>query len=301
MSFIKRILLFLLTNLAIVVMLSLIFSIFNIQPYLTPHGIEYRSLLIYAAVIGFTGSFISLLLSKTMAKWMTKVQVITQPKDTHEERLLHVVGSISQKLNIGMPEVGIYPSLEVNAFATGWNKNHALVAVSEGLLKEMDPDEIEGVLAHEMAHVANGDMVTMTLIQGVVNTFVIFAARVAAYAVQGALSRGDGDTGRAVGGISYFITAIIFEIIFSILASSIVFWFSRRREFAADLGGAQFVGKRKMIAGLRKLQQLTNRIDTSNKTLATMKITDRSRFARVFSSHPPLEVRIARLDAAAVS
>ena len=222
MAFIKRIFFFLLVNIAVIAMLSLVLSIFNVQPYLTPYGLNYESLLIYAAVIGFTGSFISLFLSKFMAKKMTRMQVITQPKDNQEAHLIHVVQNIAQQLGIGMPEVGIYPSSEVNAFATGWNRNKALVAVSKGLLREISQDEVEGVLAHEMAHVANGDMITMTLIQGIVNTFVIFAARVVAYGVQIALSRGDRDSGSAVGGFAYYLTAILFEIIFSILASTIV-------------------------------------------------------------------------------
>ena len=300
MAFLKRIFFFLLVNTAVIAVMSLILSIFNVQPYLTPYGLNYQSLLIFAALFGFTGSFISLFLSKFMAKWMTKVKVIDQPKGNQEAHLIHIVENIAQQLNIGRPDVGIYPSSEVNAFATGWNKNKALVAVSEGLLRERDQNEIEGVLAHEMAHIANGDMITMTLIQGVVNTFVIFAARIVAYVIQIALSRGDQDSGAAVGGFAYHLTAILFEIVFSILASTIVFWVSRRREFAADRGGAKFVGKSKMIAALQKLQTLTHKIDSRQKSLATMKIADRKGWSRAFSSHPPMEERIAALQKAQI-
>ena len=229
---------------------------------------------------------------------MMGVKVIKHPGDHEESKLVEIISRLAQQGGFKMPEVGIYDSPEVNAFATGWGRNHSLVAVSAGLLHEMDDSEIEGVLAHDMAHVANGDMVTMTLIQGVVNTFVIFAARVAAYAVQTAMSRDN----EAVGGLAYWITSIVFEIIFGVLASTIVFWFSRRREFAADYGAAQFVGKQKMIAALKRLQQLTNKIDPSQKSLATMKISDRpSSFMAIFSTHPRLEQRIEALQKAMIS
>ncbi len=298
MSFIKRIFFFILVNVAVIAILMTITSVFGIEPYLTPYGLNLTSLAIYAAIIGFTGSFISLFLSKWMAKTMMGVKVIKHPGNHEESKLVEIISRLAQQGGFTMPEVGIYNSPEVNAFATGWGKNHSLVAVSAGLLQEMDANEIEGVLAHEMSHVANGDMVTMTLIQGVVNTFVIFAARAAAYAVQTAL----GKDNEAVGGLSYWITSIIFEIIFGILASTIVFWFSRRREFAADYGAAQFVGKQKMIAALKRLQQLTDRIDPSQKSLATMKISDRpSGFMALFSTHPRLEQRIEALQKAMVS
>ncbi len=298
MSFFKRIFFFLLVNLAVIAVLMTITTIFGIEPYLTPYGLNLTSLLIYAAIIGFTGSFISLLLSKWMAKKMMGVQVIDQPSNTDESKLIEIISRLAQQGNFKMPEVGIYDSPEVNAFATGATKNSSLVAVSAGLLHEMNWDEIEGVLAHEMAHINNGDMVTMTLIQGVVNTFVIFAARAAAYGVQTVL----GKDNEEIGGLSYWITSIVFEILFGILASLIVFWFSRRREFAADFGGAQFVGKQKMIAALKRLQQLTDRIDPSEKSFATMKIADRpSGFSAMFSTHPRLEDRIEALQKAMVN
>ncbi len=297
MSFFKRIFFFILVNVAVIAVLMTITTIFGIEPYLTPYGLNLTSLLIYAAIIGFTGSFISLFLSKWMAKKMMGVQVIDQPSNTAESKLVETISRLAQQGGFNMPEVGIYNSPEVNAFATGWGKNHSLVAVSTGLLNEMSSDEVEGVLAHEMAHVSNGDMVTMTLIQGVVNTFVIFAARAAAYAVQTAL----GKDNESIGGLSYWVTSIAFEIVFGILASLIVFWFSRHREFAADMGGAKFVGKQKMIAALKKLQQLTDRIDPSQQSLATMKISDRpSNFAAMFSTHPRLEDRIEVLQKATV-
>ncbi len=227
---------------------------------------------------------------------MMNIHIINTPRNHDEAKITETISRISQQLNIKMPEVGIYPSPEVNAFATGPSKNKSLVAVSEGLLNEMDDHELEGVLAHEMAHIANGDMVTMTLIQGVVNTFVIFAARAVAFVVGKLLSRDEN-----VGSLAYFGLSILFEIIFGILASTIVFWFSRRREFAADRGGAQFVGKNKMIAALKRLQTLQSRIDTRQKAFATMKISDKpSGIGLFFSSHPPLQVRIETLQKAPI-
>ncbi len=296
MRFIKRIFLFLVVNIAIIFILTTIVSVFGISPYLTPYGLNLTSLAIYSAIIGFAGSFISLFLSKVMAKWMMKVQVIKSAKDPHEAKLVQIISNIAQGLHMKMPEVGIYPSMEVNAFATGWSKNHSLVAVSEGLLREMNDSELEGVLAHEMAHVANGDMVTMTLVQGIMNTFVIFAARVAAYGVSKFLSNNE-----QIGYFSYYLISILFQIIFGILASTIVFAFSRHREFRADMGGAKFVGKQKMIAALQKLEHLTNRIDVRQKSMATMKISDKPKRMLLFSSHPPLSVRIERLQKASIS
>ncbi len=297
MRFIKRIFLFLVVNLAIIVILGAVVSIFGIRPYLTPYGLDLKSLAIFAAIIGFTGSFISLFLSKVTAKWMMKVRVIRDPRDNAEAKLTQVISGISQKIGIAMPEVGIYPSPEVNAFATGWSRNHSLVAVSEGLLREMDDKELEGVLAHEMAHIANGDMVTMTLVQGILNTFIIFAARVVAFFVGKLLSKNDD-----IGHLSYFLLSILFEIVFGILASILVFAYSRRREFRADEGGARFVGKMKMIAALKKLGQLSQKIDTRQKSLATMKISDKkSRFGKIFSTHPSIEERIERLQKAAIA
>ncbi len=294
----KTVLYFVLTNVAVVAVLMTITSVFGIEPYISEYGLNLTSLAIYAAIIGFTGSFISLFLSKWMAKWMMKVEIIVQPGTVVESKLIETVSRLAQQGGLKMPEVGIYQSNEVNAFATGWSKNNSLVAVSSGLLHEMSDDEVEGVLAHEMAHVSNGDMVTMTLIQGVVNTFVIFAARCAAYGVQIAM----GKDKEEIGGLAYWITSIVFEIVFGFLASFIVFYFSRKREFAADFGGASFVGKQKMIAALRRLQELTDRIDSSQKEMATMKISDKpGSFMALLSTHPKLEDRIEALQKAAIS
>lgn len=295
MKWSKRIFFFLLTNIAVIALVSVTFSVFNIAPYLSEAGLNYESLLVFAAIIGFSGSIISLLLSKWMAKNAFGVQVITRAQTGDEQFLVHTVERLAKQLKIGMPEVGIYESPEANAFATGWNRNSALVAVSTGLLHNMNRDELEGVIGHEMAHVANGDMVTLALIQGIVNTFVIFFARIAAYAVQTFLSR---DNENGMGQLAYFVTAIIFEIVFGILASVIVMYFSRYREFRADAGSAKLVGRERMTAALQKLQVLSETlIDPRGKAFATMKIADKpSRFMALFSSHPPIEKRIAALQ-----
>jgi heat shock protein HtpX len=291
----KRIFLFLAANIAIIAVISVILTVFNVQPYLTPYGINYEALLIFAAIVGFTGSFVSLFISKWMAKMAYSVEIIQDPRGGAEAKLVTTIKNLAEQAGIGMPEVGIYNSPEANAFATGWNKNNALVAVSTGLLDCMDSDELEGVLAHEISHIANGDMVTMALLQGVVNTFVIFFARIAAFAVQNFLNRGR-DDGGAVGGLAYHLTAIVFEILFGILASILVMWFSRVREFRADAGSARLVGAPKMIAALKRLQTVHAGIDNRGKSLRSMQINDApSRFFALFSSHPPLEKRIEAL------
>lgn len=295
MKWFKRIFFFLLTNIAVIAVVSVTFSVFNIAPYLSEAGLNYQSLLVFAALIGFSGSIISLLLSKWMAKNAFGVQVIVQPRTEDEQFLFQTVQRLATQLQISMPEVGVYESPEANAFATGWNKNSALVAVSTGLMHSMSLDELEGVIGHEMAHVANGDMVTLTLIQGVVNTFVIFFARIAAYAVQTFLSRDNED---GIGTLAYHLTAIVFEIFFGVLASLIVMYFSRYREFRADAGSANLVGRERMTAALQKLQVLSQTlVDSRGKAFATMKIADKpSRFMALFSSHPPIEERIAALQ-----
>ncbi len=293
----KRIALFLAANIAIIAVISVILSVFNVQPYITPYGLNYESLLIYSAIIGFTGSLVSLLISKWMAKMAYKVQVIHAPTGGNEMFVFDTIKHLSEQVGINMPEVGIYHSPEANAFATGWNKNKALVAVSSGLIERMDKGEVEGVLAHEMAHIANGDMVTLALIQGVINTFVIFFARIAAYTVQTILSRGRDDGGQ-IGGFAYYMTAIVFEIIFGILASTIVMWFSRWREFRADAGSAKLLGgPQKMIAALERLAELHDLpVDNRGKSFQSFKISgQRSKFLALFSSHPPLEYRIKAL------
>ncbi|BCA94799.1 protease HtpX [Legionella antarctica] len=292
----KRVALFLATNLAIIVVISLILSIFNIAPYLTQYGLDYQSLLIFASIIGFTGSLISLFISKWMAIHAYNVKLIDKPTNESEFWLTAKVRQLATQRNIGMPDVGIYESPEPNAFATGWNKNKALVAVSTGLLTSMKADEVEGVLGHELSHVANGDMVTMTLIQGVVNTFVIFFARIAAFFVTQFFRKDDAEPLQE--GFVYYGVAIVFELFFGILASLIVMWFSRHREFRADAGSARYVGKDKMISALQRLQQLMERTPEDNRApaLNTMKISVRSSWLSLFSSHPPLEKRIEALQ-----
>ncbi|KTC89555.1 protease HtpX [Fluoribacter dumoffii] len=292
----KRIVLFLATNLAILVVISFILSLFNIGPYLTQYGLNYQALLIYAGIIGFTGAFISLFISKWMAIHAFNVQIIDKPKTEAEFWLMKEIRNLSQKRNIGMPDVGIYDSPEPNAFATGWNKNKALVAVSSGLLNTMNEEELQGVLGHELAHVANGDMVTLTLIQGVVNTFVIFFARVAAFLVMQFFRRDDEEG--VQGGFVYYSVALIFELLFGILASLIVMWFSRYREFRADRGSAEYVGRDKMIKALYRLQELEDKTPRDERAPAfnTMKISDKESWLALFSSHPPLKKRIEALQ-----
>ncbi|KGP63933.1 protease HtpX [Legionella norrlandica] len=292
----KRIALFLATNLAILLVISFILSLFNVSPYLTQYGLNYQALLIYALIIGFTGSFISLLISKWMAIHAFSIQLIEKPANEVESWLMTEIRNLAKKRNIGMPDVGIYDSPEPNAFATGWNKNKALVAVSTELLQTMDAEEIQGVLGHEISHIANGDMVTLTLIQGVVNTFVIFFARIAAFFVTQFFRR-DGEES-IQGGFVYYGVALIFELLFGILASLIVMWFSRYREFRADRGSAQYVGKDKMIKALQRLQQLMEKAPTDDRAPAfnTMKISGHKSWLALFSSHPPLEKRIDALQ-----
>jgi heat shock protein HtpX len=291
----KRIVLFLLTNLAVVAVISILLSIFHVQPYLSRHGIDYQALMVYALIVGFSGAIISLLLAKWLAKRAYNIKIIDKAYTQTESMLLATVRRLANQMHVGMPEVGIYESAEPNAFATGWNKNKALVAVSSGLLNLMSQDELEGVLGHEMSHVANGDMVTLTLLQGVVNTFVIFFARIAAFAVSQLLRRDDDES--PIGGVAYYLTAFIFEILFGILASLIVMWFSRYREYRADAGSAKYVGKEKMIKALQRLQ-LTMQLarDEQAPSLEIMKIAGGKSLLGLFSSHPPLEERIKVLQ-----
>lgn len=295
-SVIKRIFLFLITNIAILAVISFMLSIFNVQPFLTQHGLNYQSLLIYAIIIGFSGSLISLFISKWMAIHGFGVRIIESPKDAVESWLFSEISSLAKRNNIGMPEVGIYDSPEPNAFATGWNKNNALVAVSTGLLNSMDREGIEGVLGHEISHVANGDMVTLALIQGVVNTFVIFFARIAAFFMTQFLRKDE--TEQPHDGFVYYGVALLFEIIFGILATAIVMWFSRYREFRADAGSAQLVGKQKMISALKQLKGLSTKAVEDDRAPAfnAMKISHQSRWLSIFASHPPLEKRIQALE-----
>lgn len=293
----KRILLFLATNIAVLVVISIVFKLFHLDLDLREAGLDYQSLLIYSAVIGFSGSIISLFLSKFIAKQSFGIKIINSPADNAEIWLLHTVSELSKKMGVGMPEVGVYSSSEPNAFATGWNRNNALVAVSSALLVTMDSDELEGVLGHELSHVANGDMVTLTLIQGVVNTFVVFFSRIAAVLLMQFFRRNENGETRASDAIYYF-TAMVFQVLFGILASLIVMWFSRHREFRADIGSAQYVGREKMIRALKRLKEYANApADKRAPEFAPMKISDKpSMVAGWFSSHPPLQARIDVLE-----
>jgi len=289
----KRILLFLLTNLAVLLVLSVVAHLIGLDTWLAVHGGSMSGLLVFAAFIGFGGSFVSLAMSKWMAKRSMGVQVIGPSGDATEQWLVAVVQQHAQRVGVGMPEVGIFDSPEPNAFATGANRNAALVAVSTGLLRSMNREEISAVLGHEMTHVANGDMVTLTLIQGVVNTFVIFLSRIIGNVVDRALFRSD--DGR---GIAYFVTVLVTQLLLSVLATIIVMWFSRWREFRADRGGAQLAGTPNMIAALEELKRVHEPLPTQQ--LAAFGIAGGDiggGLKRLFLSHPPLDERIAALRA----
>ncbi|MCK7565928.1 MULTISPECIES: protease HtpX [Marinobacter] len=288
-----RILLFLATNLAVIVVASITLKLLGVDSYLAHNGIQYGSLLAFAAVFGFAGSIVSLLISKPMAKWSTGAKVIEQPRSPAERWLVETVAELSRKAGIGMPEVAIFPASQANAFATGWNRNQALVAVSQGLLQRMDQDEIRAVLGHEIGHVANGDMVTLALIQGVVNTFVIFAARVIGSVVDRVVFRNEGGHG-----IGFFVVSMIAEVVLGILASTIVFWFSRRREFRADIAGAQLAGRQAMINALNRLKRDSEVPDQMPDSLQAFAINkgQRGGLSALFMTHPPLEERIAALQ-----
>jgi heat shock protein HtpX len=286
-----RIFLFLATNIAIMVVISIVFSVLGLKGSLDAQGINLNleALLVMSAIIGVTGSLISLAMSKWSAKRAMGVMVIEQPQDQTERWLLDVVGRQAQQAGIGMPEVGIFHAPECNAFATGMDKNHALVAVSSGLLQTMTADEVEAVIGHEMTHVANGDMVTMALMQGVVNTFVYFFATVIGYVVDRAVFKTERGYGPA-----YYIVQMVAQIVLGILASMLVMWFSRYREFRADAGGARLASKQKMIAALRALQRAHETPELPTQ-LAAFGINGGGAM-RLFMSHPPLEERIAALE-----
>ncbi|WP_299725984.1 protease HtpX [uncultured Endozoicomonas sp.] len=291
----KRILLFLATNMAVILLASVTLNILGVGSYLTSEGLNLSSLLVFCAVFGFAGSFVSLLLSKTMAKMSTGTQIIDQPRTAQERWLLDTVKELSDKAGIGMPEVGIFNSPESNAFATGWNKNSALVAVSQGLLDRFSPSEARAVIGHEIGHVANGDMVTLTLIQGVVNTFVMFFARIVGYAVDSFLRRDDEGEGGV--GIGFYIATFIAEIILGFLASAIVMWFSRLREFRADEAGAELASRGDMIAALERLRSEYEAPSAMPATMSAFGIRSggKSGLAALFTSHPPLDQRIEAL------
>ena len=286
----KRIILFIVTNLAVMLVLSVVASLLGVNRFLTANGLNMGALVGFAAVMGFGGAFISLLMSKSMAKWSTGAEVITQPHNQDEAWIMATVQRLSERAGIAMPEVAIYEG-EPNAFATGAFKNSALVAVSTGLLQGMTKEEIEAVIGHEIAHVANGDMVTLTLIQGVLNTFVVFLSRVVGYFVDSMLrSKDDESTGPGMG---YYITSIVLDIVLGFVASMVVAWFSRQREFRADEGSAQLLGtKQAMINALARLGQM--QAGALPSSVAAMGIT--GDLSKLFASHPPLEERIAALQ-----
>lgn len=294
-----RIILFLATNLAVVLVASITLRLLGVEPYLNANGLNMNSLLIFCFVFGMAGSLVSLFISKWMAKKSTGTQVIDTPRNSTEQWLLDTVAELSQKAGIKMPEVGIFPAQQSNAFATGWNKNDALVAVSAGLLNRMRPEEIRAVLAHEIGHVSNGDMVTLALIQGVLNTFVMFFARVVAQVVDSFLRRGDSG---GLGFMGYFAVVIVAEIVFGLIASVIVAWFSRFREYRADADGARLAGSGAMINALARLKAETQMPDQMPDTLTAFAITSgqtRKIMERLFSSHPPLDDRIRALKESA--
>jgi len=292
----KRVALFLLTNFAILVVLGIVVNLFGAGRFVTATGLNLKSLFIFAAVFGMGGSLISLAMSKWIAKRSTGAQVITQPRNQAERWLVDTVHVQAKRAGIGMPEVAVFDSPAPNAFATGANRNNALVAVSTGLLQHMNQDEVEAVLGHEISHVANGDMVTLTLLQGVVNTFVIFLARVVGFMVDRALS-GNNQNYRGPG-IGYWVTSMIAEVLLGFLATIIVMWFSRYREFRADAGGADLAGRSKMIAALARLKQASepSRLPSEMAALGINGGLGEG-LKKLFMSHPPLDQRIAALRA----
>ena len=287
----KRIVLFVLTNLAVMLVLMVTARILGVDRFLTANGLNMTALAGFSLVMGFGGAIISLLISKPMAKWTAGVQIIDQPRNADEAWIVDTVRRFADKAGIGMPEVGIFEG-EPNAFATGAFKNSALVAVSTGLLRNMTREEVEAVIGHEVAHIANGDMVTMTLVQGVMNTFVVFLSRVIGYAVDSFLRKGDNESSGP--GMGYYITTIVLDIVLGFLAAIIVAWFSRQREFRADAGAAELMGRKQpMINALARLGGLTP--GELPKSMAAMGIA--GGLGKLFSTHPPIEERIAALEA----
>lgn len=288
----KRVLLFVLTNILIIATISIVINILGIRPYLTESGIDYGSLMAFCLVWGFGGALISLALSRVMAKFMMGVKVIKPGQDPESQWLLQMVEHIAKGARLNkMPEVGVYDSPEINAFATGPTKNRSLVAFSSGLLRSMNREQIEGVAAHEVAHIANGDMVTMTLLQGVINAFVMFIARVVGFFVSQSVKP-------EYRGLVNMVTVIALDILLSILGSLVVRWFSRQREFRADAGARQYVGSGKMISALEFLKRAQDyaQVGPAHASLSTMKISSgKSSWGKLFLTHPPLEERIAAL------
>ncbi len=291
----KRIFLFILTNIAVLLVINITLRLLGVDRWMDQSGgINFTALLVLSAVIGFAGSIVSLFMSKWMAKQSVGAQVITNPFDPTERWLVDTVRRQAQAAGIGMPEVAIYDAPDVNAFATGWNRNDALVAVSTGLLNSMSKDEAEAVLAHEVSHIANGDMVTLALIQGVVNTFVVFFSKLFGYFVDRVLLKNDGREGPGIGA---FVAEIVAQLVLGVLASVVVMWFSRQREFRADAGGANLAGRQKMIAALEKLK-VNHEKAVLPENMAAMAISGGGGFAKLFMTHPPLDERIEALRAA---
>lgn len=288
----KRIFLFIVTNIAVVLTLTIVLSILGVGRYIGPRGLDIGSLAMFSFVWGMGGAFISLLMSRWVAKQATGMKLVDgRTGNPDADRVYATIATLTQKAGLPMPEVGIYDSPELNAFATGPSKNRALVAVSTGLLRSMREEEVEGVLGHEITHIANGDMVTMTLLQGVINAFVIFFARLIAYAIA---NRGDSRE-RGYSGGSFFIVMIL-QVVLGLLGSMITAWFSRQREFRADRGGASLAGKDHMIGALKRLAANHEMVDTRQQALATLKINGARGWMVFFSTHPPLETRIAALE-----
>jgi heat shock protein HtpX len=292
----KRIFLFIVTNLAIVLTLTIVLNVLGIGSGVTPGGIDIGALAVFCLIWGMVGSFISLQMSRWIAKRATGVKLVDGRTGRAEfDWLYSTVERLTRQSGLPMPEVGVYDSPEVNAFATGPSRSRSLVAVSSGLMRSMRQDEIEGVLAHEVAHIANGDMVTMTLLQGVVNAFVMFLARLIAHFITRT-----GDDRSGGGGGLYFLVVIVLQVVLGLLGSMVTAWFSRQREFRADYGGARLAGKGKMIGALQRLAANRQLVDTRHEALATMKINGAGRWMVFLHTHPPLEARIAALERAQV-
>jgi heat shock protein HtpX len=290
----KRITLLIVTNIAIMLVLSIVVSVLGLDRYLTQQGLNLQMLLVFSAILGFGGAFVSLLLSKWMAKTSMGVRVIEQPANEVEHWLVNTVRQQAQAAGIGMPEVGVFDSPDPNAFATGANKNSALVAVSTGLLNNMRRNEVEAVLGHEVSHVANGDMVTLTLVQGVMNTFVFFLARVIGFVVDRVILKNERS-----GGVGYFATVLVAQLVLGILAGMVVAWFSRQREFRADAGGAHLAGTSSMIGALEALRRVHSPTALPEKMQAFgIRSGPPQGWQKLFMSHPPLEERIAALNSA---
>lgn len=292
----KRVFLFLATNLLVIATISIITNALGLHSYLTRYGIDYQALAVFCLIWGMSGAFISLFLSRFIAKMSMGVVIINPKNATQNERyLLDSIHTLAKRAGLAnMPEVGIYHSPELNAFATGPGKNHSLVAVSSGLLTSLNRDEVEAVLGHEISHIANGDMVTMTLVQGVINSFAMFLSRIAAYAASVAMSR-DNERSGEISHMTYYMLTFVFDILFTMLGSILVASYSRWREYRADAGGAKLAGRDKMIAALQRLKMGVDIVDDRAPALAAFKISHHSAWLEIFSTHPSIDKRISRL------